>query len=98
MPTEPTQPRSRIKNAMIIATIIWPFACVASTLLLYQATINSGQRMGNGIYAFSGLFTVEYATESQILGSSLLSGFGIATGLWAMTIAFLFVMHFATKR
>jgi hypothetical protein len=109
----PQRPRSKIKIAMLVLTLLWPVSAALFTLVSYQQTIAESRQDDEQ----PGTYWVKVPLHQEMTGSgsvvsterdqmsletiainSAVRALMWTTPVWALVMAFLFVVWFSTKR
>lgn len=95
--SEPRKPRSMVKMAMLVLTILWPIAVLWTTFTSFHNTMRG--MIPSGLPGqFVSPTTGALGTEDSIVMTAFLAALVGWTVLWMLAMAFLGVIRLATRR
>jgi len=89
------RPRSKIKVAVLVATILWPIAVVLTTIVVYQSALAG--TVPTGIDHIVDVKSGAIGTKESLFGGIFLGSLLMWTVAWALAMGFLGAIRYATR-
>ncbi len=89
-------PRSRLKVAMLVVTILWPVAVVLTAIVVYQSAL--ADTIPTGVDHIVDVKSGAIGTKGSLLGGIFLGSLLMWTVAWTLAMGFLGAIRYATRR